>query len=160
MRHGMSADGLMRLAHKIASDGCRLRGATLGDRFDDLVSRLVRAGLEAALRYDPAHEQRSYGRNGGDPFTSYISDVMAKRIDDHFRSKGEGFGDRRYGHDNRQVLVDEFDPAERELHFDELVDERRRSRWQEAARATGWSLEDWIVITLDKGARGVLRRAV
>jgi hypothetical protein len=104
-RHGFTTERLMRLSRKVAADGTRRRGSALGDRFEDLVSRLQMVGLQAALRFDPEREHLSYGRNGGEPFASYVADVMDKRIDDHFRSKGEGFGDRRYGNDDRIVLA-------------------------------------------------------
>lgn len=159
MRHGFTVERLMKLARKIASDALRLRGATLGDRFEDLVSRLQMVGLQAALRYDPNREQLTYGRNGGEPFASYVADVMGKRVDDYFRSKAEGFGDRRYGNDGRIVLDDDPDPADHDTDFETLVDERRRARWQQAAEVTGWPLSEFIVITLDQAARDVLRSA-
>ena len=155
MRHGFTPERLMKLSRKIANDSLRLRGAVLGDRFDDLVSRLQMAGLQAALRYDPSRHHASYGSNGGDPFESYVSDLMGKRVDDYFRSKAEGFGDRRYGNDGRVVLADDPDPADHDMDFETLVDERRRARWQAAAQATGWELSEWIVITLDHAAKSV-----
>ena len=159
MRHGFTTERLMKLARKIANDSLRLRGAVLGDRFDDLVSRLQMVGLQAALRYDPSRHHASYGSNGGDPFESYVSDLMGKRVDDYFRSKAEGFGDRRYGNDGRVVLADDPDPADHDTDFEALVDERRRARWQQAADATGWDLSEFIVITLDRAARDVLEAA-
>ena len=159
MRHGFTTERLMKLSRKIANDSLRLRGAVLGDRFDDLVSRLQMVGLQAALRYDPSRHHASYGSNGGDPFESYVSDLMGKRVDDYFRSKAEGFGDRRYGNDGRVVLADDPDPADHDTDFEALVDERRRARWQQAADATGWDLSEFIVITLDRAARDVLEAA-
>lgn len=159
MRHGFTVERLMRLARKIAADELRLRGATLGDRFDDLVSRLQMVGLQAAIRYDPERHHATYGANGGEPFASYVADIMGKRVDDFFRSKSEGFGDRRYGNDNRVVLADDPDPADHDTDFEHLVDERRRARWQEAATEVSWPLSEWIVITLDKAASDVLRSA-
>jgi hypothetical protein len=156
MRHGFTVERLQRLARRIANDALRMRGARLDDRLDDLVSRLVMAGLQATMRYDPSRPQRSYGRNGGEPFASYIADIMDKRVDDYFRSKAEGFGDRRYGNDNRIVLADDPDPADHDTDFDVLLDERRRARWQQAAVSTGWTLSEWIAITLDKASRQVL----
>ena len=87
------------------------------------MSRLTIVGLQATIRYDPMREQRSYGSNGGDPFASYLADIMGKRVDDYFRSKAEGFGDRRYGNDNRVVLDDDPDPADHDTDFDQLVDD-------------------------------------
>lgn len=159
MRHGFTVERLMKLSRRIANDALRLRGATLGDRFEDLVSRLQMVGLQAALRYDPERHHASYGRNGGEPFASYVADVMEKRVDDFFRSKAEGFGDRRYGNDNRIHLTDDPDPADHDTDFETLVDERRRARWQEAATTVEWSLSEWIVITLDRAAKDVLRSA-
>jgi hypothetical protein len=153
MRHGFTVERLMKLSRKIASDELRLRGATLGDRFDDLVSRLQIVGMEAAWKYDPTRQHASYGRNGGEPFASYIADLMGKRVDDYFRSKAEGFGDRRYGNDGKVVLTDDPDPADHDVDFEALVDDRRRARWQLAADATGWPLSEWIVITLDRAER-------
>jgi hypothetical protein len=161
MRHGFTVERLQRLARKVANDELRLRGAVLGDRFEDLVSRVQIVGLQAALRYDPQHEQHSYGRNGGHAFQSYVCDLMAKRVTDFYRSRGEGleFGDRRKGHHNRIVLGANEDLDVGDLDdFDELVDERRRERWQQAAAATEWPLEEWIVVTLDLAARAVLGR--
>lgn len=158
MRHGFSVERLMRLARKIANDAIRTRGGVPSHWFEDLVSRLQLAGLQLALRYDP-QRQSKYGSNGGDPFGSYVADVMDKRVDDFFRSKSEGFGDRRYGNDGRIVLVDDPDPADHDTDFDELVDDRRRARWQQAAEATGWSLSEWIAITLDRAAASILREA-
>ena len=159
MRHGFTAERLMRLARKIANDALRLRGATLGDRFEDLVSRLQIVGLQAAMRFDPERHHATYGSNGGDPFASYVADLMEKRVDDFFRAKAEGFGDRRYGNDNRIVLDDDPDPADHDTDFEELVDGRRRSRWQQAAEQVGWPLSEWVMISLDKCAADVLRAA-
>jgi hypothetical protein len=159
MRHGFTPEGLQKLSCKIAYDGCRRRGAMLQDRMDDLVSRLTIAGLEALRRYDPERHQASYGSNGGDPVLSYISDIMDARITDYFRCRSEGFGDRRYGNDNRIVLDDDPDPADHDTDFELLVDDRRRARWQEAADATGWPLSEWIAIALDRYAEAVLKAA-
>jgi hypothetical protein len=84
---------------------------------------------------------------------------MVNRCPDFFRSKHEGFGDKRYGNHDRIVLADDPDPADHDTDFHSLVDERRRARWQQAADSVGWQLEEWIVISLDKCAAGVLRSA-
>ena len=152
MRHGFTVERLQRLARKVGNDALRLRGATLGDRFEDLVSRLQMVGLQAALRYDPERFQAKYGQNGGEPFASYVADLMERRVDDYFRSKAEGFGDRRYGNDNRIVLADDPDPADHDTDFDSLVDERRRARWQQAADRYGMTLSEFVVSTLDVAA--------
>jgi len=155
MRHGFTVERLQKLSRRIANDALRLRGASLQDRFDDLTSRLQIVGLEAALRYDPLRYQERYGSNGGEPFASYVADVMQNRVVDYFRSKAEGFGDRRYGNDNRIDLTDDPDPADHDVDFMELVDERRRARWQKAAEATGWDLSQFIVTTLDIAAEQI-----
>lgn len=159
MRHGFTTERLMKLSRKIANDALRLRGASLGDRFEDLVSRLQIVGLQAAMRYDPHRDHASYGKNGGEPFASYVADIMGMRVDDYFRSKGEGFGDRRYGLDNRVDLTDDPDPADHDVDFSATVDDRRRSKWQAAAVIVGWELDDWIVITLDKAAVQIVSTA-
>ena len=159
MRHGFSVKRLQKLARKIATDELRLRGATLGDRFDDLVSRLQLVGLQAALRFDPERHHASYGKNGGEPFAGYVADLMGKRVDDYFRSKAEGFGDRRYGNDGRIVLDDDPDPADHDTDFESLVDERRRARWQQAANISGWTLSQFMVFTLDVASEQLLESA-
>ncbi len=153
-RHGFTTDRLMRLARKIANDGTRLRGSTLQDRFDDLVSRLTIVGLEAAFRFNPEREMKSYGSRGGDPFESYVSDIMGKRVDDYFRSKSEGFGDRRYGNDNRLVLTDDFDATE-PVVFD-IIGDHERAKWQQAAQAAGQDLDGWMVNALNREAKRAL----
>lgn len=158
-RHGFTVERLQKLARKVANDELRLRGAVLGDRFDDLVSRLVIVGLQAAMRYDPERLQLRYGVNGGEPFASYVADVMGRRVDDYFRSKAEGFGDRRYGNDARIVLADDPDPADHDTDFEELVDDRRRAKWQQAAELSGWSLSQFVMITLDEVAERIVARA-
>lgn len=158
MRHGFTPERLMKLARKIANDGLRLRGATLGDKFEDLASSLHIAGMEAAWRYDPEREQERYGANGGDPFASYVADIMDRRIDDFFRRKAEGFGDRRRGADNMIDLSDDPDPADG-TEFEKLVDDRRRARWQAQADIEDQDLDKWIVLVLD-AALSVEARAV
>ena len=156
MRHGFTIERLMRLARKVANDELRLRGAVLGDRFDDLVSELQRAGLHCALNYDPERRHASYGKNGGEPFASYVADIMALRSVDWFRKKAEGFGDRRKGHDNMIDLTDDPDPADHDTDFEFLVDERRRSRWQQAANAKGLTISQFVVTVLDIAADNVM----
>ena len=160
MRHGFTVERLQKLSRKIANDALRLRGATLGDRFEDLVSRLQIVGLQAAMRYDPHREHAKYGKNGGEPFASYVADIMGMRVDDYFRSKAEGFGDRRKGHDNMIELTDDPDPADHDTDFSAMVDDRRRAKWQQAASSLGftedrWGLAEWMVITLDQAARQI-----
>lgn len=159
MRHGFTVERLQKLARKVANDALRLRGATLGDRFEDLVSRLQMVGLQATLRYDPQRQHSKYGSNGGEPFASYIADLMDLRVDDYFRSKSEGFGDRRAGNDNRIVLTDDPDPADHDTDFEDLVDERRRARWQQAATTRKMSLSEFIVTTLDIASEQIVEAA-
>ena len=159
MRHGFTTERLMKLSRKIANDALRLRGASLGDRFEDLVSRLQMAGLDSALRYDPHRRHAAYGKNGGEPFASYVADVMGHRVDDYFRSKAEGFGDRRRDMDDKIELTDDPDPADHDVDFSKIVGDRERSDWQKAAQATDWELDEWIKITLNKAAKQVLRSA-
>jgi hypothetical protein len=105
--HGFADDRLLELARKIALDELRRRGGSLDEeRMGDLVSFLALAGCRAASRYDPERRQAKYGAGGADPFASCVADVMALRMTDYFRSRGEGFGDRRHGNDGRIVLVD------------------------------------------------------
>lgn len=118
-------------------------------------------GLESAWKFDPEREFRSYGSNGGEHFASYVADVMGKRVDDYFRSKAEGFGDRRHGNDNRIVLTDEIDATE-DVDFDSgagQVLDHERVRWQQAARTAGQDLDQWIVNALNREARRVLSEA-
>lgn len=157
MRHGFTPERLQLLARRVAADQCRLRGASLGDRMDDLVSRLVIAGLQAVLRYDPTRFHASYGSNGGDPFESYLADIFERRAVDYWRSKGEGFGDRRYGNDNRYDLhadVDEATSAE-PTDFDSLLKDVERIVWQVAAQVLGQDLDQWMTNALNAAAKTV-----
>jgi hypothetical protein len=155
MRHGFTSERLMKLSRKVANDELNLRGGRLKD-FDDLVSRLQIAGLEAALKYDPLRRHASYGQNGGEPFASYVADIMGMRVVDHYRSKAEGFGDRRKGHDNMIDLSDDPDPADHDMDFETLIDDRRRAKWAKAAELAGFhpkkQLSEWIVTVLDIAA--------
>lgn len=158
--HGFDGERLMKLARKVASDTLRARGAVLGDRFEDLVSRLQLVGLKAALDFDATRSHVHYGTRGGDPFVSYVSDVMERRVTDFFRSKSEGFGDRRYGNDGRLVLTAETDEdADPDVDFGKLISEKRLAYWQSAARSVELEMSEWIVIVLDRAARQVLRTA-
>lgn len=160
-RHGFTGERLQKLARKVANDSLRAKGATLGDRFDDLVSSLCVVGLRAALRYDPEMTQAKYGKNGGEPFSSYLADVMEHRVIDFYRAKGEGFGDRRYNNDGRLVLAGDTteDLVDLDFDFGRLISEGRLIRWQLAAKLTEWSFEEFVVITLDRAARDLERAA-
>ncbi len=159
-RHGFTTERLMHLARKVAADGIRRRGAALGDRFDDLVSRLQIAGLQAALRYDPEREHMAYGRNGGDPFASYVADVMDKRIDDHFRSRAEGFSDRRYNNYGEVTPTDTIEQQRADVE-DAIarMDSAENLEWYIAAASIEEiSLHDWIVRALnERASRSVTR---
>ena len=154
--HGFSGDRLLRLSRRIANDELRRRGAFLDpSRFEDLVGFLALAGVRAAVRYDPERRHASYGRDGGDPFASWMADVLAHRVTDWYRHKSEGNGDRRYGFDNRVVLsaMDDDADVDTDLDFDRLHGERRVLEWQRAAQTVELPLEEWIAITLDRPRR-------
>lgn len=163
-RHGFTTNRLMTLARTVAADGVQRRGAALGDRFDDLVSRLTIAGLQAALRYDPEREHMAYGRNGGDPFASYVADIMDKRIDDHFRSRAEGFSDRRYANYGEVIPSSDYvEAATQRVNEVEDAIERLDSfaniEWyNDAARSEGLPLADWIVRALNERASRTITR--
>jgi hypothetical protein len=160
--HGFTGERLLKLSRKIANDELGRRGAFLDpSRFEDLVGFLALAGVRAAVQYDPERRHARYGRDGGDPFASWMADVLAHRVTDWYRSKAEGHGDRRRNLDNRIVLSamdDEPDVDLDDLELEKLVSEHRAFEWQEAARAVDLSFEDWVVITLDRAAK-VIRRA-
>jgi len=162
-RHGFTTERLMHLARKVAADGLHRRGAVLGDRLDDLVSRLMIVGLQATMRYDPEREHMAYGRNGGDPYASYIADVMDKRIDDHFRSRAEGFSDRRYDNYGEVTPTDMIEQQHRADVEDavERLDSFANLEWYQAAAALEEiPLADWIVRALnERASRSVSRSA-
>ena len=155
-RHNFTSERLTSLAQKVASDALRLRGSTLQDRFDDLVSRLVIVGLQAAIRYGPERQHLRYGRNGGEPFASYVADIMDKRDDDYLRSKAEGFGNRSTKSFAVVTPVAEVEvDAPEGVDFD-LIHDGERARWQRAAEREGQDLQDWIVNALNRRARETL----
>jgi hypothetical protein len=154
--HGFTGERLLKLSRKIANDELRRRGAFLDEsRFEDLVGFLALQGVRAAVRYDPERPQASYGRDGGDPFASWMADILAHRLTDWYRSKGEGHGDRRRNLDNRIVLsaMDDEYEVDADFDFESLVSERRLGEWQNAARAVDLAFADWVVITLDRAAK-------
>jgi len=89
----------LKLAHKVANHELRRRGATLGDRYDDLIGFLVETGLRTAERYDPARVRPGYS------FASFLFDVLAMRVTDFFRAKAQGFADRRYNPNGNPVVL-------------------------------------------------------
>jgi hypothetical protein len=149
---GLDGRRLLKLAHRITQDAQRRAPAGLGGKYEDLHSFLVEQALRAALSYDPAIS------NGGYSFESYLCDVMEQRVPDFYRRKSEGFGDRRSGSDGRVVLGGSMlDDADPEVDFEKLISERRMARYQRAAAFRGWTVAEWIVITLDAGWRGAER---
>jgi DNA-directed RNA polymerase specialized sigma24 family protein len=139
----------------MANEYCTANVPYIGDKREDLVSSLVEVGLLAATRYDPAKT------NGGDHFEGWLCKIMTHRCKDFFRKKSEGFGDRRYGNDNRIFLAgDTLDDApDSDVDFGELISQRRLARWQAAAKLTEWSFEEFIAVTLDRAASELERSA-
>ncbi len=157
-RQGFTGERLQRTAYRVTADYIRLNIPYLSpERREELASYVTEKALLATMRFRPDHPTTSYTTRGGSHYESWICDVIYKRCTDWMRSKHEGQGDRRYGNDNRVVLADDPDPADHDVDFEGVVDERRRARWQQAAAATGWSLEEWVAISLDRAAAGVLR---
>ena len=153
-QHGWDGERLQKLAHAVAQDHIRKTGAALGDKYDDLVQTLALAGIRAALRYEPERSGPGYS------FASYLWDKLELAIEpDFYRRKSQGFGDRRYGHDGRIALVDDFDADEADFDFERLLSSKRLGTWQQAASLAGWEFSEWVAITLDRAARQVLRTA-
>jgi hypothetical protein len=139
----------------------------LGDRFEDLVSKLVEVGLEEAITYDPQKQGLRYGRGGGDPFQSRLSDIMDHRIDDFYRSRAEGFSDRRYkNYGEVTPSGSTLDPDADQQHAVEEAIERLDSaanlEWYVgAAEAEGLALHDWVIRALnERASRTTTRPAV
>lgn len=175
-RHGLHGEKLLNMAYAIANGYCRKTGAGLDSRIDDLAQYLALAATRQSLLYDPA-------KNPNSTFTSYLWDIMEQRCVDFFRSKGNGFGDRRYGNDNRVTLVgdeqdlghttdigipdDDTEPRTRWRYAAWLVQqpftswpvvhERRVIRWQKAADEADLPLDQFIVHAADVYA-GVMER--
>lgn len=145
--HGLTGARVLKLAHRIAADAQRKAPAGLGGKYEDLVSFLTLQALEAAVRYDPARSGNNYS------FSSYLCDVMEHRVDDFYRRKSEGYGDRRHGNDQRVVLAgDDTEGFDSEVDFDALLSERRMAAWHSAAELVGLPFTEWFVITLDQAA--------
>ncbi len=53
LEHGFIGERLLKLARKVANDELRRRGASLGDRYDDLIGFLVETALRTAERFTP-----------------------------------------------------------------------------------------------------------
>ena len=146
----------MKEARKIVNDYCRANIPYLAPhRRDELVDFVIEKALMAAMRFDPERPTKKYGQNGGKHFDSWLCDEMWNRCIDWLRSKAEGNGDARYGNENRLILggdtmQDEPDP---DVDFGKLISERRFLRWQQAATLSGWTFEEFVVITLDRAAK-------
>ncbi len=153
LAQGFDGERLLRLARSVANNEINRRGSVLGDKREDLVGFLVLNACRKAPDYDASRSGPGY------TFASWLYDSMEHWADDFYRRKSEGFGDRRYGNDNRILLHEDPDPADHDTDFEELVSDRRRARWQQAADLVGWPLSEWIVISLDKAARQVGRTA-
>ena len=97
-KHGLTGEKLLRMAYAIANGYARRTGSGLDSRLDDLAQHLALTATRRALLYDPA-------KNPNSTFTSYLWDIMEPACIDWHRRKAEGFGDRRYGHDNRVDLA-------------------------------------------------------
>lgn len=162
---GFDGERLLKLAQRVASDviAGRVKGISaiphIGDKREDLVSAMVERSCRAAIAYDPTIPKSGYGRNGGDPVQSYLSDIMENAARDYFRKKSEGFGDKRYGNHDRLVLSPMDEDPDPDVDFEGLVSEKRLARWQMAAEATGWTFRDWVCITLDSAAKQIERAA-
>jgi hypothetical protein len=101
--------------------------------------------------------QKRYGRNGGEPFSSYVSDVLVHRVTDWYRSKAEGHGDRRYGFDGKVVLspMDDDADVDADVDFENLLSERRLAEWTAAAALVGLPLAEFVVVTLDRASAAI-----
>jgi hypothetical protein len=159
--NGFGGDRLLKLSRKIAGDELRRRGVFLDhERFEDLVAFLALAGVRSVVRYDPARHHASYGKNGGDPFASWLADVLAHRVTDWYRSKAEGMAT-----DAMATMAASSSPAmisttRRASRSTSSVSSRRIvSQWREAADLVGLSLAEFIVMSLDPATQAVKRAA-
>ena len=152
-QHGLTGERLLKLAHRIATDAQHRAPAGLGGKYEDLVMFLCEQACVAAIRYDPTTSGNGY------TFSSYLCDVMELRITDFYRRKGEGFGDRRTGSDNRITLTANTDDFDTDIDFEQLVSERRACTWHQAANTLNLPFTTWVVQTLDQAAARQLKRA-
>jgi hypothetical protein len=88
--NGFDGERLLALAHKVAQDELRRRGAFPGGRYEDLVGYLCACGCAAAAGYDARRSSDGYS------FASFLYDVLKQRVVDYYRRKSEGFADTRY----------------------------------------------------------------
>lgn len=145
-QHGLNGDRLLKLARRIANDAQRKAPAGLGGRYEDLVSFLTLQALEATIRYDPAKHGTNY------TMSSWLCDIMERRVADWYRRKSEGFGDRRSGNDQRIILAgdtldDEPDP---DINWASILNEptekaaeHAHQLWARAAGAISTPMHDW-----------------
>lgn len=178
---GLTGERLLRMAYAVAHTYARRTGSGLNERIDDLAQHLALTATRRALNYQPH-------LNPGSTPTSYLFDIMEPACIDWHRRKAEGFGDRRYGHDNRLVLTDftddatdyDTDPPEPTPVTDQppapvwvgaaaiiveafdkwpTVTERRLINWIRTAENTGLEFHEWVSITLDHAARSLKQAA-
>jgi len=144
--NGLTGERLLKLARRIATDAQHRAPAGLGGKYEDLVSFLTLQALEAAVRYDPAISGNGYS------FSSFLCDIMERRIPDFYRRKAEGFGDRRTGNDNRLTLTGDTDDFDTDIDFEQLISERRAGTWNKAAELSNMPFTSWVVQVLDQAA--------
>lgn len=176
--NGLNGDRLLKLARRIANDAQRQAPAGLAGKYEDLVSFLTLQALEATIRYDTTRTRPGY------TFTSYLCDIMERRVPDFYRRKSEGFGDRRSGNDQRIILTGDHindhpapdhdtngngdhDHYELWAHAASRVstpmldwnhiNETKVMQWTRAAQALDLELDDWIRRTLDIAANHQLQ---
>ena len=145
--HGFDGDKLLAYAHTIARREMDRKGSTLGDRHQDLVMFLVEQGCKTAVKYDAKKSSPSY------TFSSYVYDVMARRVPDFYRRKSEGFGDKRKGHDNRIVLSGgkaEYLPDGDDFSLEEMASQDRIDVWKAKAATAGMPLVEWLYDLADR----------
>jgi hypothetical protein len=86
--HGFTGERLLKLCRKIANDKLARLGRFMHEqRLEDLVGYLALQGVQAGLRYDPERVQARYGSRGGEPFASWLADILDHRVTDWYRSK-------------------------------------------------------------------------
>ena len=153
-QHGIPGQQLLNMARSVANREKDRRGSTLGHKQDDLIGFLNLQACTWIRKYDPTLAGNGY------KLESQIWDRMEHWCDDFYRRKSEGFGDRRYGNDNRLVLTDgSDDDADPDIDFDKLISERQFLRWQSAADKSELPLREWIIIVLEIAARHQLKEA-
>lgn len=140
--HGLNGDRLLKLARRIANDAQRAAPAGLGGKYEDLVSFITLQALEAAVRYNPERARPGY------TFTSYLCDIMERRVTDWYRRKSEGFGDSRSGSNGRIVLtgdqLDDHPADDYELELDQTLDDTHiHNTWARAAGLISTPMNDW-----------------